>query len=72
VDDPRGPELHALAVAGGADPRPLLADKATFGSLGTRPDFVAAVRQDLADLEAEGIRAVLTARLAWDEQLLSA
>jgi fructuronate reductase/mannitol 2-dehydrogenase len=72
VDDPRGVELHALAVVGGDDPRPLLADASVFGSLGTSPDFLAAVRQDLVDLENDGVHAVLAARLAWDEELLSA
>jgi fructuronate reductase/mannitol 2-dehydrogenase len=71
LDDPRGGELQALATAGGADPRPLLADEVTFGSLGSSPDFVAVVRQDLADLGTHGIPAVISARLARDEQLTS-
>jgi fructuronate reductase/mannitol 2-dehydrogenase len=70
VDDPRGAELHELARDGGADPGPLLADEATFGSLGADPDFAAAVRQDLADLEAHGVPAVVRARLAHDDQLV--
>jgi fructuronate reductase/mannitol 2-dehydrogenase len=71
VDDPRGGELQALAAAGGADPHPLLADEVTFGSLGSCPDFVAAVRRDLADIRTHGITAVISARMARHEQLTS-
>lgn len=71
LDDPRAADLQALARAGGDDPRPLLADEVTFGSLGTCPRFTQAVHQDLADLRDHGARAVVTARAARDEQLAS-
>ncbi len=58
-EDPRAARLHALALAGGDDPRPLLADEPTFGSLGASPGFVAAVRQALRELNADGARAVV-------------
>jgi mannitol-1-phosphate/altronate dehydrogenase len=71
LDDPRAADLQALARAGGDDPRPLLADDATFGSLGTCPRFAQAVHRDLLDLRAHGARDVITARTARDEQLAS-
>ena len=71
LDDANGERLRALAVAGGDDPRPLLADEATFGSLGSCARFVEAVERDLRQLEAVGSRAVISARLRDDEQLLA-
>jgi mannitol-1-phosphate/altronate dehydrogenase len=72
VDDPRGAELAALAVSRGDDPGPLLADEATFGSLGRSSRFVAAVEGDLRELENHGVPAVLAARLARDQRLSAA
>ncbi len=69
VDDPAAERLHDLAVVGAGDPRPLLGDRATFGSLGESPEFAAAVHRDLLDMEAEGARAVVVARAAADEQV---
>ena len=71
LDDPRAASLQALARAGGDDPRPLLADEAIFGSLGTCPRFASAVHRDLLDLRARGARAVITARTTRDEELAS-
>jgi fructuronate reductase/mannitol 2-dehydrogenase len=71
LGDEQGERLRALARAGGADPRPLLADEATFGSLGSCPRFTEAVRRDLLDLETAGARAVVAARIEDDEQLLA-
>jgi len=64
-DDPQAERLQALARAGGDDPRPLLADEATFGSLGRSPRFVAAVERDLHDLaDAAGDAAAVAAARA--------
>ncbi len=71
LDDPRAVELQALARSGGDDPGPLLADEATFGSLGTCPRFARAVHRDLVELRTHGARAVVSARTARDEQLAS-
>ncbi|HEX8646606.1 MAG TPA: mannitol dehydrogenase family protein [Thermoleophilaceae bacterium] len=62
LDDPSGERLRTLSRAGGADPRPLLADAATFGELGRCPRFAAAVERDMRDLAALGARAVVADR----------
>jgi len=62
LDDPAADRLRALALAGGCDPRPLLADRATFGSLGDDAAFARALQRDLRDLDADGARAVVAAR----------
>jgi fructuronate reductase/mannitol 2-dehydrogenase len=62
LDDPQAARLQELAHAGGPDPRPLLADSTTFGTLGACPRFAAAVERDLRDLDAFGARAVLAVR----------
>jgi fructuronate reductase/mannitol 2-dehydrogenase len=71
VDDNHAPRLKALARAGRTDPRLLLADEATFGSLGNCPDFVNSIERDLLALEASGPRAVIAARLGDDSELLA-
>ena len=68
LDDPNGARLHALAAAGGADPRPLLSDTATFGALGGCPAFIRAVQRDLRDLDELGAPTVMAARSSiWTE-----
>jgi fructuronate reductase/mannitol 2-dehydrogenase len=62
LDDPDGERLRALARTGGADPRPLLADDATFGSLGRCPRFAAGVERDIRDLCDRDARAVIADR----------
>jgi fructuronate reductase/mannitol 2-dehydrogenase len=64
LDDPDGERLRALARAGGDDPRPLLADEATFGALGRCPAFAATVTRDLRAIRKDGARAVIAARTA--------
>ena len=64
LDDPAAERLQALALEGWHDPRPLLADAPTFGSLGSCPRFAAAVERDIRDLDAAGVRATMRARLA--------
>ncbi len=71
LDDGQAHRLQALAVAGGDDPRPLLADQATFGALGRCPEFIRAVGRDLVELEAGGPRAAIAARIMGDERLLA-
>ena len=71
LDDANGDRLRALAGSTGDDPRRLLADEVTFGALGSCARFVEAVERDLRQLEAVGARAVISARLGDDEQLLA-
>ena len=54
--------LQALARRGADGERRLLADEVTFGSLATCPDFTAAIRSDLRELDTDGVRAVLARR----------
>jgi mannitol 2-dehydrogenase len=56
VEDDRGPELQALAAAGGTDPRPLLAVTSVFGDLGTVPGFAEEVEDTLRRLAHDGVR----------------
>ena len=64
IDDPAARRLEALAPGRGADPRPLLSDRRTFGSLGADPGFAAAVERDLRSLDRHGARAVVADRVA--------
>jgi fructuronate reductase/mannitol 2-dehydrogenase len=57
IDDPQADRLRALALAGGGDPRPLLAEASIFGPLGRDPGFAAEVERALATLDAHGARA---------------
>jgi mannitol 2-dehydrogenase len=63
LHDERAEQLRALAVAGGTDPRPLLGVRAVFGDLGDRPAFVEALTGVLHQLDRDGVRATLAARL---------
>ena len=63
LQDARADELGALARLGGTDPRPLLAERSVFGDLGDDPAFVAALAEDLRQLEELGVRATLAAHL---------
>lgn len=69
LDDPAAARLRALAVAGGADPRPLLAQTAMFGTLGEDEDFVADVGRALEGIERDGTAATVARALAADELL---
>lgn len=66
IDDPLADRLRALAVTGGCDPRPLLAEQAIFGSLGADPAFAEALAGDLRDIDERGVRAVVADRIALD------
>jgi mannitol-1-phosphate/altronate dehydrogenase len=63
LEDPRAAELQALALEGGADPRPLLAVRAVFGDLGDDPVFVADLGGALERLDRLGARAAVVAAL---------
>ena len=69
IDDPRGERLHELAWDGGTDPRPLLAERVLFDSLGDDAGFVAALEEVLAAMERDGTRAAVAQVL--DEVLAS-
>ncbi len=66
LDDPAATRLEALACAGGADPRPLLSDRATFGTLADDEDFVADVEDVLEALDRDGVRATVARAVAAD------
>jgi fructuronate reductase/mannitol 2-dehydrogenase len=59
VDDPRGYDLQVLALAGGADPRPLLAERSIFRDLVDDAAFVSDLAVAMAALERDGVRATL-------------
>jgi fructuronate reductase/mannitol 2-dehydrogenase len=63
IDDPCGDLLHALARAGGTDPRPLLAERSIFGTLGDSPAFVAELERTLIRLDRDGVRDTLATAL---------
>ena len=64
LDDPLAARLHALAIAGGTDPRPLLSEGAVFGPLGQDDDFVGDVERALEALALDGTRATVARALA--------
>jgi mannitol-1-phosphate/altronate dehydrogenase len=61
LDDPHAERLHALALAGGGDPRPLLALRSVFGDLGEDPGLVADLEEALERLDRQGVRATVEA-----------
>jgi fructuronate reductase/mannitol 2-dehydrogenase len=63
LDDPDGQRLRLLARAGASDPRRLLTDEQTFGSLGRNPRFIQAVSRDLRELESGDPRPLIAARV---------
>jgi mannitol-1-phosphate/altronate dehydrogenase len=54
IEDPRGDELHALAVAGGDDPGPLLGLRDVFGALGDDETLTAELAGALRALSQHG------------------
>jgi fructuronate reductase/mannitol 2-dehydrogenase len=67
IDDPAADRLQALAIAGGSDPRPLLAERSIFGPLGDDEAFVADLGSALRALEPDGARACVAACAAVEE-----
>jgi mannitol 2-dehydrogenase len=61
IQDPQGARLHEAALAGGSDPRPILALRDIFGGLGDSRPFVAVVSALLKSLYEKGARATLDA-----------
>jgi mannitol 2-dehydrogenase len=64
IQDPRADELHALALEGRENPRPLLTVRNIFGALGDNEAFVAELGEALHRLDADGTKATLSAYLA--------
>jgi fructuronate reductase/mannitol 2-dehydrogenase len=64
IQDPRADELHALALQGREDPRPLLSIRTMFGALGDNEAFVRELGEALRRLYADGAKATLSAYLA--------
>jgi fructuronate reductase/mannitol 2-dehydrogenase len=69
VEDARAATLSALARAGGADPRPLLAVEQVFGDLGSFPQLVDDLAAALERLDAHGVEACIAAALTASDQL---
>ncbi len=64
VEDDAGPRLQALALAGGTDPRPLLAEEQVFGDLGAVPGFAAELAAAVQRLACAGVRETVAAAVA--------
>ena len=64
LQDARATELTLLACAGGTDPRPLLGARSLFGDLAEDAGFVAALTEDLVQLDRDGVAATLAAHLS--------
>jgi mannitol-1-phosphate/altronate dehydrogenase len=64
LDDPHAAVLHEAALAGGNDPRALLALRVVFGDLGDDAELVADLGRTLERLDREGVRATVRALVA--------
>jgi mannitol-1-phosphate/altronate dehydrogenase len=71
IDDPLADLLQPLAVLGGTDPRPLLAERSVFGTLGADPGFAAELERALVAIDRDGARAVIAAHLDEDRELVA-
>ena len=56
LEDSLADDLRPLARAGGTDPRPLLAARSVFGSLGEDPGLAAELEAALVALDRHGAR----------------
>jgi fructuronate reductase/mannitol 2-dehydrogenase len=63
IKDAMRDELHALAIEGGCDPRPLLAKRAVFGDLGDDEAFVSSLQGALTSIDRNGVRGAVSAEL---------
>jgi len=61
IEDPLGERLQALALSGGDDPRPLLAERSVFGDLRDSARFVASLASALRSLDRDGPAATIDA-----------
>jgi len=64
IKDPRLEELQPLAIGGGDDPEPFIANSRVFGWLADDPMLVASVGRILRALDRNGLRATAEAYLA--------
>jgi fructuronate reductase/mannitol 2-dehydrogenase len=64
VDDPLADRLAQAALAGGDDPRPLLAECPGFGELAADAGFASSLQEALTALDRHGVRAALSSRLS--------
>jgi mannitol 2-dehydrogenase len=64
IKDAHKDVLQSLAVERGADPRPLLRERAIFGGLGDDPEFVRALEWAIRDIEEYGPTATIAHYLA--------
>ena len=63
LEDPMGEHLRTLALAGGSDPRPLLAERSIFGDLAHDADFVESLSEALTGLATQDPRALIASYL---------
>jgi mannitol 2-dehydrogenase len=64
IKDARLDVLQPLAVERGADPRPLLRERAIFGRLGDDPEFVRSLEAAIRDIEEYGPAAIIAEQLS--------
>ncbi|MEU4222002.1 hypothetical protein [Actinoplanes sp. NPDC026623] len=64
IKDSRKDILQSLAVAKGADPRPLLGERDIFGDLGDDPEFVRTLESAIRDIEEYGPAATIAEYLS--------
>lgn len=64
IEDPRASELHARALEGGENPRPLLGMRGIFGDLEQNAALVTELGAALHDLSQHGVQATLSRYLA--------
>jgi fructuronate reductase/mannitol 2-dehydrogenase len=64
IKDARRDVLQPLALAKGADPRPLLGERDIFGHLGDDPEFVRTLQSAIRDIEEYGPAATIAEYLS--------
>ena len=69
VDDPLADVLQPLAAAAGTDPRPLMAVRSVFGSLGRDAGFASEVEDALEAVDRRGARGAVASLLAADARV---
>jgi fructuronate reductase/mannitol 2-dehydrogenase len=66
IDDPEGARLQALALAGGSDPRRVLAEEKIFGDLGRDERFVEELAAHLRLMHRDGVLTAVRAAMGTD------